>query len=122
VIFTPEELSPDGALHGAMRFKEFLPAQQVGPDLARAHVYLGADKGGERAYKLLAEAIEESSASDGPVRRAREQYLIDDSPARRPVGHGAAAIRGRGGIRDIAEFTVPKTAVKRTRSCSSRSK
>src|SRR2546428_11203617 len=70
VKFTTEELKtleePRGT--GAIEITEFLPADQVDRIYMDKTYFLGPDKGGERAYKLLSEALKK------PKRVAIGQY------------------------------------------------
>src|SRR5207245_8230546 len=63
VLFTTDELKaleePRGT--GAIDIMEFLPAQQVDRIYVDKTYFLGPDKGGERAYKLLSEALKKRS-------------------------------------------------------------
>jgi DNA end-binding protein Ku len=60
VVFTNEELKAldEQATHG-IEITEFLPADAVDPVYFEKTYYLGPDKGGEKAFSLLAEAMEE---------------------------------------------------------------
>ena len=114
VTFTPDELK---ALEehgtGAIEIKEFLPAQQVDRIWLDRTYYLGADKGGERAYKLLAEALEESKrVAIGQYAARGKQYLIMIRPLKGRLV--MEQLRYADEIRDIAEIPVPKTDVKDT--------
>ena len=59
VVFTNEELKAldEQATHG-IEITEFLPADAVDPVYFEKAYYLGPDKGGEKAFSLLAEAME----------------------------------------------------------------
>jgi DNA end-binding protein Ku len=61
VVFTNEELKAldEQATHG-VEITEFLPAEAVDPIFFEKTYFLGPDKGGEKAYGLLAEAMEDS--------------------------------------------------------------
>ena len=112
VTFTPEELK---ALEehgtGAIEIKEFLPAQQVDRIWLDRTYYLGPDKGGERAYKLLAEALEESKrVAIGQYAARGKQYLIMIRPLQGRLV--MEQLRYADEIRNIAEVPVPKTEVK----------
>jgi DNA end-binding protein Ku len=114
VTFTPEELK---ALEehgtGAIEIKEFLPAEQVDRIWLDRTYYLGADKGGERAYKLLAEALEESKrVAIGQYAARGKQYLIMIRPLKGRLV--MEQLRYADEIRDIGEIPVPKTDVKET--------
>ena len=112
VIFTPEELKAlEERGTGAIEIKEFLPAQQVDRIWPERTYYLGADKGGERAYKLLAEALEESKrVAIGQYAARGKQYLIMIRPLEGRLV--MEQLRYADEIRDIAEIPVPKTDVK----------
>jgi DNA end-binding protein Ku len=114
VTFTPEELK---ALEehgtGAIEIKEFLPAQQVDRIWLDRTYYLGADKGGERAYKLLAEALEESKrVAIGQYAARGKQYLIMIRPLEGRLV--MEQLRYADEIRSIQEIPLPKTEVKDT--------
>jgi DNA end-binding protein Ku len=113
VTFTPEELE---ALEehgtGAIEIKEFLPAAQVDRIWLERTYYLGPDKGGERAYKLLAEALEESKrVAIGQYAARGKQYLIMIRPMKDRLI--MEQLRYADEIRSIAEIPVPKTEVKK---------
>jgi DNA end-binding protein Ku len=112
VVFTPEELKAlEERGTGAIEIKEFLPAQQVDRIWLERTYYLGADKGGERAYKLLAEALEESKrVAIGQYAARGKQYLIMIRPLEGRLV--MEQLRYADEIRDIAEIPVPKTDVK----------
>ncbi len=78
VTFTPEELKalePQGA--EAMEIAEFVPADKVPPIFLDRSYYLGPDKGGERAYHLLARALEKSGrCALGRWASRGKQYLV----------------------------------------------
>jgi len=112
VTFTTEELKAlEERGTGAIEIKEFLPAQQVDRIWLERTYYLGADKGGERAYKLLAEALEESKrVAIGQYAARGKQYLIMIRPLEGRLV--MEQLRYADEIRDIAEIPVPKTDVK----------
>src|SRR5882672_2331514 len=114
VLFTPEELKtleePRGT--GAIEITEFLPADQVDRIYMDRTYFLGPDKGGERAYKLLAEALEKTKrVAIGQYAARGKQYLIMVRPLK-----GALVmeqLRYADEIRDIAEVPIPKVEVKK---------
>src|SRR5215471_17728456 len=58
VVFTTEELKAlDAVATGAIAIEEFVPAVAVDPVWVDKSYYLGPDKGGERAYRLLHDAM-----------------------------------------------------------------
>ena len=58
VVFSNEELKAlDAVATGAIAIEEFVPAVAVDPVWVDKSYYLGPDKGGERAYRLLHDAM-----------------------------------------------------------------
>src|SRR2546426_10191788 len=79
VLFTSDELKtleePRGT--GAIEITEFLPADQVDRIYMDKTYFLGPDKGGERAYKLLSEALKKTGrVALGQWAARGKQYLI----------------------------------------------
>ena len=61
VLFTPEELSAiETPRTEGIEITEFVPIEDVDPVYFDRAYYLGPDKGGPRAYRLLAKALEET--------------------------------------------------------------
>lgn len=61
VVFTPEELKAlDEKATGMIEVLEFVPLSEVDREYVDRVYYLGPDKGGDRAYRLLAEALKET--------------------------------------------------------------
>jgi DNA end-binding protein Ku len=61
VVFTTEELKAlDAVATQAIAIEEFVPASAVDPVWVDKSYYLGPDKGGERAYKLIRDAMLET--------------------------------------------------------------
>jgi DNA end-binding protein Ku len=61
VVFTPEELKAlDAVATQTIALEEFVPAASVDPLYVEKSYYLGPDKGGERAYKLIHDAMLET--------------------------------------------------------------
>jgi len=113
VTFTPDELKAlEERATGAIDIVEFLPAEQVDRIWLDRTYYLGPDKGGERAYKLLAEALEKTKrVAIGQYAARGKQYLI----MVRPMNGGLVMeqLRYADEIRNIAEVPIPKTEVKK---------
>ena len=106
VTFTPEEIKAlEEKATGAIDIQEFLPAERVDRIWLDRTYYLGPDKGGERAYKLLAEALEQTK------RVAIGQYLIMVRPMEGRLV--MEQLRYADEIRNVAEVPVPKTDVKK---------
>jgi len=78
VTFTPEELKAlDELATQTIDIAEFVPAAQVDPIYFDRAYYLGADKGGAKAYRLLARALAQSGKAALARYAARgKQYLV----------------------------------------------
>ena len=78
VTFTEDELKAMAEeTQKAIEITEFVPATQVDPIYFDGAYYLGPDKGGEKAYKLLAEAMKQTGRSALAKWAARgKQYLV----------------------------------------------
>ena len=89
VSFTPEELKTlDAVATNSIDLTEFVPATAVDPLMVEKSYYLGPDKGGERAYRLLAEAMAQSGLVGIAAYSARgKQYIV----ALRPYQNGMIA-------------------------------
>jgi DNA end-binding protein Ku len=88
VIFTPDELKAlEEKASESVDIAEFVPAEQVERRYLSKIYYLGPDKGGERAYRLLSKALRETGLSAVARYAARgKQYLV----LIRPMGDGLA--------------------------------
>jgi DNA end-binding protein Ku len=78
VIFTDEELKAlDEKATNGIEIKEFVPEDSVDPVYFERTYYLGADKGGEKAYSLLADAMKDSGKAGLAQYAARgKDYLV----------------------------------------------
>jgi DNA end-binding protein Ku len=78
VTFTEEELKAMGEeAQKAIEITEFVPASKVDPVYFDGAYYLGPDKGGEKAYRLLNEAMKETGRAALAKWAARgKQYLV----------------------------------------------
>jgi DNA end-binding protein Ku len=78
VTFTPEELKAlEEASSQAVEIAEFVPLSQVDPVYFDKPYYLGPDRGGAKAYRLLAEAMRRSGKAALARYAARgKQYLV----------------------------------------------
>lgn len=79
VLFTEEELKaliPEAT--NAVDITEFVPLEEVDPIYFEKSFYLGPDKGGERPYRLLAEAMKQTSraALARYVARGKDQFVL----------------------------------------------
>lgn len=84
VTFTEEELKAMAEeAQKAIEITEFVPAAQVDAIYFDGAYYLGADKGGERAYKLLSEAMKQTGRCALAKWAARgKQYLVLIRPSK----------------------------------------
>jgi len=78
VTFTPEELKAlEEESTQTIEITEFVPAEKVDPIYFDRAYYLGPDKGGDKAYRLLAKAMTESGRSAlGKYAARGRQYLV----------------------------------------------
>jgi DNA end-binding protein Ku len=79
VLFTEEELkalTPEPT--NAVEIREFVPLEQVDPIYFEKSFYLGPDKGGERPYRLLSEAMRQTgrAALARYVARGKDQVVL----------------------------------------------
>ncbi|HEX3761109.1 MAG TPA: Ku protein, partial [Kofleriaceae bacterium] len=86
VVFSNEELKAlDAVATGAIAIEEFVPAVAVDPVWVDKSYYLGPDKGGERAYRLLHDAMLDTGLVGVASYSARgKQYIV----ALRPFQNG----------------------------------
>ncbi|MGH7571558.1 MAG: Ku protein [Gemmatimonadota bacterium] len=78
VLFTPDELKKlDAQATEAVEIVEFVPLEQVERLFLDRAYYLGPDKGGERAYRLLSAALRETGrAALGSYAARGKQYVV----------------------------------------------
>lgn len=78
VLFTPDELKKlDAQATEAVEIVEFVPLAQVERLYLDRVYYLGPDKGGERAYRLLSAALRETGrAALGTYAARGKQYVV----------------------------------------------
>ena len=79
VLFTEDEikaLMPEPT--NAVEIKEFVPLEQVDPIYYERSIYLGPDAGGDRPYRLLAEAMRQTgrAALARYVARGKDQFVL----------------------------------------------
>jgi len=79
VLFTEEELKalvPEPT--NAVEIREFVPLEQVDPVYFEKSFYLGPDKGGDRPYRLLSEAMRQTgrAALARYVARGKDQLVL----------------------------------------------
>jgi DNA end-binding protein Ku len=78
VVFTPEELKAlEEKATSTIDVVEFVPLAQVDREYLEKVYYLGPDKGGDRAYRLLAAALKETGrAALGQYAARGQQHLV----------------------------------------------
>src|SRR5215831_404679 len=78
VLFEPDELKAlEAAATHTIDIVEFLKADQIDRQYLDKVYYLGTDKGGARAYKLLAQALNETGRNGiGKYAARGKQYLV----------------------------------------------
>jgi DNA end-binding protein Ku len=78
VVFSDEELKAlEAKSDNTIEIREFVPADQVQKVYLDKLYYLGPDKGGDRAYRLLSEAMRETGLSAlGQYAARGKQYLV----------------------------------------------
>ena len=112
VTFTTDELKAlEERGTGSVDIAEFVPADQVERLYFDRGYYLGPSKGGERAYRLLAEAMRATKlAAIGQYAARGKQYLV----MLRPVEGGLVmeTLHYRDEVRPIAEVPIPEGDVK----------
>src|SRR5690242_5890075 len=113
VIFKPEELKAlEEKSTNTIEITEFVPADQVDRKVVEKSYFLGPDKGGDRAYRLLAEALKQTQrVAVGQYAARGKQYLISV----RPEANGLVMeqLRYANEIRTIADVPIPKIEVKK---------
>jgi len=82
VVFSSDELKAlDAVATEAIAIEEFVPATAVDPLWVEKSYYLGPDKGGERAYKLIHDAMIETGLVGVASYSARgKQYIVSLRP------------------------------------------
>ncbi|HEY7922159.1 MAG TPA: Ku protein, partial [Vicinamibacteria bacterium] len=112
VTFTPEELKAmEEEAQKAIEITEFVPAAKVDPVYFDGAYYLGPDKGGEKAYKLINEAMKQTGRAALAKWAARgKQYLV----LIRPVGNGLVMqqLLYKDEVRPISEVPIEDAEVK----------
>ena len=112
VLFSPEELKAlDEKGTNTIDIKEFVPLAKVDRIYLEKAYYLGPDKGGERAYRLLLEALRVSGrAAVGQYSARGKQNLILVRPL-----EGALVLEQlhySDELRPVSEVPIPDTPVK----------
>ncbi|HXO19198.1 MAG TPA: Ku protein [Thermoanaerobaculia bacterium] len=112
VLFTEEELkalTPEAT--NAIEIAEFVPIEKVDPIYFEKSYYLGPDRGGDRPYRLLAEAMKETGRAALARYSSRgKDYLV----LLRPFSQGLVLqqLRYADEIRDFSEVPIGQADVK----------
>jgi DNA end-binding protein Ku len=112
VTFTAEELKAlEERGDGAIEIVEFVPADKVDRVYIDKPYYLGPDKGGDRAYRLLAEAMRRTGLSAlGRYASRGKQYLVLLSPMKN--GIVLEQLHYAHEVRSMDEVPIPSGDVK----------
>jgi DNA end-binding protein Ku len=112
VLFEPEELKAlEAAATHTIDIVEFLKADRIERQYLDKVYYLGTEKGGARAYKLLAQALAETGRIGiGKYAARGKQYLV----MVRPMGNGLAMeqLHYPDELRSFAEVPIEDAVVK----------
>jgi len=108
VVFTADEVKAlDAVATQAIAIEEFVPATAVDPLWVEKSYYLGPDKGGERAYKLIHDAMLETGLVGVASYAARgKQYIV----SLRPFNNGLIMhqLRYADEVKPWAEVPLPE--------------
>jgi DNA end-binding protein Ku len=112
VTFTEDEVKAMAEeAQKAIEITEFVPAAKVDPVYFDGAYYLGPDKGGEKAYKLINEAMKQTGRAALAKWAARgKQYLV----LIRPVGNGLVMqqLLYKDEVRPISEVPIEEAELK----------
>ena len=112
VTFSEEEVKAMAEeAQKAIEITEFVPAAKVDPVYFDGAYYLGPDKGGEKAYKLINEAMKQTGRAALAKWAARgKQYLV----LIRPVGNGLVMqqLLYKDEVRSISEVPIEEAELK----------
>ena len=109
VTFTPDELKAlEEKATGSIDIAEFVPLAAIDPVYFDRPYYLGPEKGGDKAYLLLAEAMRETGRAALARYAARgKQYLV----MLRPTSDGRALVMQQllyaDEVRSLADVPLP---------------
>ncbi len=108
VVFSAEELKAlDAVATQTIALEEFVPAASLDPLYIEKSYYLGPDKGGERAYKLIRDAMLETELVGIASYSARgKQYIV----CLRPFKEGLILhqLRYAQEVKDWSEVPIPQ--------------
>jgi DNA end-binding protein Ku len=113
VTFTPEELKAlEEKSSQQIEISEFVPTEKIDPVYFDKAYYLGPEKGADRAYRLLSEAMRSTGRTALARYAARgKQYLVQ----LRPIEGGGLVMQQlmyADEVRPFAEVEVPQGEVK----------
>src|SRR3990172_3900175 len=112
VTFTPDEIKAlEEKGTGSIDIAEFVPAGQVDRLFFDKGYFLGPNKGGERAYRLLAAALEKTGlAAIGQYAARGKQYLV----MLRPMDGGLVmeTLHYADEVRAMSEVPIPEGDIK----------
>jgi len=113
VTFTPEELKAlEEKASQQIEISEFVPTEKIDPVYFDKAYYLGPEKGAERAYRLLSEAMRATGRTALARYAARgKQYLVQ----LRPIEGGGLVLQQLmyvDEVRPFSEVEVPQGEVK----------
>lgn len=113
VLFTKDELKAlEEKGTGSIDVREFVKEEQVDRRFVDRTYFLGPDKGGEKAYGLLAEALRKTGrVAIGQYAARGKQYLI----LLRPLENGLAMeqLKYADEVRSIGDVPIPKVELKK---------
>jgi DNA end-binding protein Ku len=112
VTFTDEELKAiEAKSDNSIDIEEFVPREKVGREYIDKVYYLGPDKGGDRAYRLLSRAMRETGLSAlGRYAARGKQYLVLLTP--KDEGVIMEQLRYADEIRSFEEVPIGDAEVK----------
>jgi DNA end-binding protein Ku len=115
VVFSPEELKAlDEKATNSIDIAEFVPLDKIDRVYLDKAYFLGPDKGGERAYHLLAKALQETGrAALGQYAARGKQNLV----LVRPTADGVLVMEQLHYVDELkkaSEVPIPETTVKDT--------
>jgi DNA end-binding protein Ku len=115
VTFTPEELKAlEERATETIDIAQFVPVSSIDPVYFDKPYYLSAEKGGEKAYMLLAEAMRESGRAALARYAARgKQYLVMVRPTtEKPGGLVMQQLLYTDEVRPLGEVPLPDVEVR----------
>jgi DNA end-binding protein Ku len=108
VLFTPEELEAiETPRSEGIEITEFVPGEEVDPVYSERSYYLGPDKGGARAYRLLAAALRETKrVAIGRYAARGKMYLVMVRSMNGQGGLVMEQLRYADEVRDFSEVPI----------------